>query len=86
MKVVKYELKVKEERKEMKEHSPSTLLGVWPRTQRCAVCGAERWMHGIFPVTEWQLLDGTTVGENCVGQGEDPAPAIISDFEIEGRK
>jgi hypothetical protein len=55
-----------------KYYTPSTLL-VWPVRQICVECGAEWYMAGIFPLTEWQMPAGYVV-EECEGRGEDPRP------------
>lgn len=59
-----------------KAHTPAPLL-VWPRKQRCAECGAEWCMAGIFPLTDWQMSDGHVVKE-CEGRGEGPRPRALS--------
>lgn len=51
---------------ENETHRPASLL-VWPLKQRCMECGAERYMAGNFPLTEWQMSDGHVV-EECEGR------------------
>ena len=58
-----------------KDHTPLTLL-VWLRKHRYAECGAERYMAGIFPLTKWQISDGSmvSVDKDCEGRGDNPRP------------
>jgi hypothetical protein len=55
---------------ENETHRPASLL-VWPVRQQCAVCGAEGQMAGMFPLTEWQMPDGS-IALNCEERCEDP--------------
>lgn len=58
-------------------HSPATLLNRWPRKQRCTICQAERYMHGIFSITPWLLPDGS-IAVVCPGR---PGQAVRCVFD-----